>query len=304
MITEGMLVDTLKATLEGIYTDVSDNIEEHYSVWKKWASDDKQDDAWVEYASIFMSGMASEKPEASPIPVATLGEGFITRFLLRTIGIMLIFSEELREDCKYPKAIDAARHNKRNLFRSMDIDITQMLMRAFNTAYTYADGVCLCSASHPLEGGAGVISNLMPDAVAPSVQALQDMINFASGMIGLDGVVEPLEIKSIVFPIQQRLKWSAILGSTMTPEAGNFAEINVLKKDFSIEQVPVPRWLSSTTQYVAMTDAEGGAMVKFKRRPRVKNWNDEDNTVVKHAITTRYARNWTNTARTVIGMDA
>jgi hypothetical protein len=304
IITRSTLADTLLAALDNIMTDPMDDADSRYSIWKKWAKDEDMDAAYSEDMGLWMSGLAGEKPEGGPISVANLGEGYITRYLPRTFAIMLIFSREMLDDNKHDKAISAAKHLKRNIYRSMDMDITQMVMRAFTAAYTFADGVCMVSASHPLENG-GTISNLMPTALAPSVGALEDIIVTAQQTRGFDGYPEPRTIEKIVHPVAQTLRWSAILNSTMRPEAGNFAEINVVKKDYpGIETVALPNWVSSSTQYLALTDAPGGPAVKFRYRPESQTWGDQDNHTKKFSISVRYARNCSNPARSVIGMNA
>jgi hypothetical protein len=291
----------LKETLEDIDTDEHGS-EGSKAVFPKWLTVKNMSDNYIEYYEVAGSGLAGEKPEGESIPVGTIYEGPLTRFNARTYGQRMIVSDEALEDMKYDKVIQAAKRNNRALWKLADFDATLMLVRATNTSFVGGDGQPLASASHVLPTG-GTYSNKMATAFSPSKAALVIAAAQLMQQVGHDGLIDGVEPKKAVFPVQQWGIWREALGSTMDPTPGAYNAINVINKDLNITPQPVKYWTSSTTNWALITDADLGLMWFWRRKPKSNTWVTEDKTMMNYAITARWSRGWVN-PRAILFSDA
>jgi len=246
-------------------------------------------------------GLAAEKPEGSEIETGTIREGILTRYTARTFGLKLIITEEAIEDRKYPKVINAARRLKRAMWKTIDIDATNMLVRATNTAYTGGDNVPLASATHSLPSG-GTFSNIMATPMSPSRAAVIIATSAIRKYPGHDGITEGYAPKTVVCPTEQWAVWEGLIKSTHAPEAGQFNEINVVNT-LGITVVPNQYWSNTTTNWGMITDADNGLNFRYRRRPRSKSWVDNDQGLMKYGIDARWSRGWSD-ARTIFFVNA
>lgn len=282
----------LKETLEDIDTDELGS-EGSQAVFTKWLDVKPMGDNYIEYYEVAGSGLAGEKPEGESIPVGTIYEGPLTRFNARTYGQRMIVSDEALEDMKYDKVIQAAKRNNRALWKLADFDATLMLVRATNTSFVGGDGKPLASSTHTLPGG-GTYSNVMATPMSPSKAALVIANAQLMQQVGHDGLIDGVEPKKAVFPVQQWGVWREVLGSSNDPTPGAFNAINVINRDLNITPQPVKYWTSTTTQWGLITDAPLGLMWFWRRKPKSNTWVTEDKTMMNYAITARWSRGWVN----------
>lgn len=282
----------LKDTLEDIDTDEHGS-EGSKAVFPKWMNVKNMADNYVEFYEVAGSGLAGEKPEGESIPVGTIYEGPLTRFNARTYGQRMIVSDEALEDLKYDKVIMAAKRNNRSLWKLADFDATLILVRATSSSYVGGDGQPLASTSHTLPGG-GTYSNMLATAMSPSKASLVIAQAQLMQQVGHDGLIDGVEAKKAVFPVQQWGVWREILGSTNDPTPGAFNAINPINRDLNITPVPVKYWTNTTTNWALITDADLGLMWFWRRKPKSNTWVTEDKTMMNYAITARWSRGWVN----------
>lgn len=282
----------LKETLEDIDTDEHGS-EGSKAVFPKWLTVKSMGDNYIEYYEVAGSGLAGEKPEGESIPVGTIHEGPLTRFNARTYGQRMIVSDEALEDMKYDKVIQAAKRNNRSLWKLADFDATLMLVRATNSSFVGGDGQPLASTSHVLPSG-GTYSNMMATAMSPSKAALVIAAAQLMQQVGHDGLIDGVEPKKAVFPVQQWGIWREVLGSSYDPTPGAYNAINVINRDLNITPQPIKYWTSTTTNWALITDAELGLMWFWRRKPKSNTWVTEDKTMMNYAITARWSRGWVN----------
>jgi len=282
----------LKQTLEDIDTDDSGS-DGSKAVFTKWMTVKSMADNYVEFYEIAGSGLAGEKPEGESIPVGTIYEGPLTRFNARTYGQRMIVSDEALEDMKYDKVIMAAKRNSRSLWKLADFDATLILVRATSSSFVGGDGQPLASTSHVLPGG-GTYSNMLATAMSPSKAALVIANAQLMQQVGHDGLIDGVEAKKAVYPVQQWGVWREVLGSSNDPTPGAFNAINVINRDLSIQGVPVKYWTNTTTNWALITDADLGLMWFWRRKPKSNTWVTEDKTMMNYAITARWTRGWVN----------
>lgn len=282
----------LKETLEAIDTDDMGS-EGSKAVFPKWMTVKSMSDNYIEYYEVAGSGLAGEKPEGESIPVGTIYEGPLTRFNARTYGQRMIVSDEALEDLKYDKVVQAAKRNNRSLWKLADFDATLVLARATNSSFVGGDGKELASTSHVLPGGS-TYSNMLATAMSPSKAAVVIAAAQCMQQVGHDGLIDGVEIKKVVFPVQQWGVWRELLGSSNDPTPGAFNAINVVNRDLDITPVPVKYWTSTTTNWAFITDADLGLMWFWRRKPKSNTWVTEDKTMMNYGITARWSRGWVN----------
>lgn len=299
-LTTAMAFKTLKATLDTIHTDPTDGVEAKVR-FKKYMEVGSMEDNYIDDLENGGPGLLTEKDEGQALDVGTLYEGSQTRYISRKFGRIMELTEELDEDGKYnSKYVDFARRLKRAGWKTADYDAANILNRATNTNYVGGDGEPLASASHKIPGG-GTFSNTLATPMSPSTTALITITQNAMVLPGFDGLIEGYTVKKIVHPVAQWGAWKTILGSDKVSENSTNA-INITK-DMGIEQVDVPFWSATTTAYLALTDAPGGLRFLWRRKLRGRTWINQDTEIIKHGISGRWARGWSN-ARSVYFVDA
>lgn len=301
-VMTGAIAHSLKKTLNKIVDDKLDGIESSV-VYKKWCDTPSMEDAYEDDLEMAGPGLASEKPEGNTMSSGTIREGYVTRYLARTFALKLMITEEAIEDRKYPQVIDAARRLKRAMYKTMDIDATNMLVRMFNSSYTGGDGVCLGNSAHTLASG-GTWSNILSTPLSPSRAAWIIATSQIRKYVGHDGVIEGFEPEKILCPTEQWGTWAGIVGSTHAPEAGSFNEINVVNEVHDrTDVIPIKYWTNTTTNWAIKTSAEGGPNFRVRRQPRGRSWNNNDQEIIIYGISARWARGWSD-PRSILGSNA
>ena len=282
---------TLKNTLDNVITDKTDNVTSDLAC-TKYMAEESMSDNYVDDLENGGPGLLSERSEGQALEVGTLYEGSLTRYISRKFGGILAITEELDEDGKYnDKYIDAARRLKRALYKTLEVDCANVLNRATNTSYTGGDGLALVSASHTIPGG-GTFSNTLATPLGPSRAALITVVQNVMLLPGHDGVTEGYKVTGVVHPVAQWGAWKGILGSEKVPESAN-NEDNVIY-GMGIKQIPVPFWSASTTNWLCLTDVSDGLKLKWRRKPKARTWYDEDVEIIKHGLSARWARGWSD----------
>jgi len=240
--------------------------------------------------------LLQEKAEGANATVASIQEGFETRYIARTQALHLHVAEEALEDSKYDKYINAAKRLTRSAYKTQDYDATNILIRSTNSSYTGGDGVCLGSSAHTLPYG-GTWSNIADVYQTPSRAALIAAITKVGKYPSPNGLTEGFMIKKVVCPLAQWAVWEGILKSGNVPETMS-NEINVVGPKGSmggIEVVPV-KYLdaSSTTLWGCITDADNGLQWRNRRKIKSRTWVDNDAEVMKYGVSYRAAKGWSD----------
>lgn len=289
---------TLKETLNTI---VQDRDGEKSSDYKKFCSERSQKDQYEDDLEMGAPGLASEVAEGGQIPLGTFQQGYFTRYVARKFGLRLVITEETMEDTKYPEAIRAAKKLTSSLWKTVDIDATSMLVRAWDTNYTGGDALPLISASHTLPHG-GTFSNNMATAISPSRTAVILAVTQVGRYPDKSGITSGYSLKKVLCPLNQWAVWAGILKSDKAPE-NDTNEINVVKTDLNLTAVPLKFWNNTTTNYIFQTDCDNGLQVRWKRKPRSRTWVENSHELAHHSISARWSRGWSD-PRCVLGVQA
>jgi hypothetical protein len=285
------LANTLKRTLNKIIDDDTDGIESKIQLGK-YCDEMTMDDAFEDDLETAGPALASDTAEGTEIPLGTIREGALTRYIARKWALKLTISDEMMEDGKYPEAIRAARRLKLAMALTRDVDAALILVRAENTAYIGGDGLPLASASHTLPNG-GSFSNTMATPMTPSRAAVSIARANIRTIPGHNGMRVQRMATHVLCPVEQESTWEELLFSDKAPDPGNFAAINVVKR-MNLELVPVLQWTNTTTNWALKTDADNGLNVRMRRKPRSRTWTENDYEVMKHSISARWARGWSD----------
>lgn len=277
----------LKETIDEIITDQLDGVESDLD-YKQWCANRPMNDNYEDDQEYAGGGLIAEMNEGSDIPPLTITEGYTKRYQARKFGAKYIITEEAMDDSKYPKVIQAIKRLKRSGFKTVDIDCTNLLVRAANSSFPGPDGVALASTSHPLAAG-GTFSNMLATAAAPSTASWGAAIAQLDQMVDHDGLIQGYKAKAVLHPVQQRSIWTVLLGSKMDPEAGNFSAINVIKEyDNNIKRVQLKYWTNTTTNWGIQTDCENGFQMRWRKPFKSKSWIDHNAELMNYALTGRW----------------
>jgi len=129
--------------------------EEHKEIFEAESSDR----SFEEETKLSGFGAAPVKDEGSSIAYDNAQEAWTARYTHETIAMGFSITEEAIEDNLYDSL--SARYTKalaRAMAYTKQVKAAAILNNAFDSGYTYGDGVELCSESHPLVSG-GVNSN-------------------------------------------------------------------------------------------------------------------------------------------------
>jgi len=154
-----------------------------------------------------------------------------------------------------------------------------VFINSFSSSYVGGDGVSLCSASHKLPKG-GTYSNQFSTAMSFSETAVETMVVNLSKMPSSNGlIVGGYNLKHVVVPKELMFRAARVLKSDLQNDTANNA-INVLKKDFSIGYVS-NAYLTSSTNWWGVTDADNGLRWIWRQKPRFNTHNTEDNMTMR-----------------------
>lgn len=288
----GTIARALKLTLEQIVTDKNYQSKMIMPRWLEEMNmkDNFEDD--VEYAG---PGLIAEKTEGAEISTGTLIEGYTTRYNAKTFALKLIVTDEALEDNKYPRVIQAAKRLNRALYKTVDIDSTNILVRMFNASFVGGDGLPLGSNAHTLPHG-GTFSNIMATPMSPSMAAVVVATSACRKFPGHDGVTEGYEPRKILCPTEQWGTWCQVLNSVGDPKTGEFNAVNVVNYELGLGTKPVANqyWNNTTTNWAMLTEAEYGLNFRWRRKPRSRTWVDNDQELMKYAVSARWARGWSD----------
>jgi hypothetical protein len=294
------IYNSLKETLDEIIDDAGKGYSKGL-IFPKWCTVKNMKDYYEDDLEMGGPGLASEVAEGSPLVVGGIQEGVLTRYISRKFGLKMVVTEEAIDDTKYDRVINAAPRLIRALYKTADIDATNMLVRGFNSAYPGSDGVSLFSNAHTLPGG-GTYSNTLATPMTPSRAAVIQITSMARKLPGHDGVTEGYETRDVLCPTEQWAVWEGVVKSEKAPEPGQFNEINVAR-DVIRNVIPIKYWNNTTTNFAITLDCENGLNFRWRRKPRSRSWVDEDNEVMNYGISARWDRRWSD-ARSIIGSNA
>ena len=236
--------------------------EEHKEIYDQETSER----SFEEETKLSGFSAAPVKNEGSAIAYDNGQEAWTARYNHETIALGFSITEEAMEDNLYDSL--SARYTKalaRGMAYTKQVKAAAILNNAFSAAYTYGDGVSLCSTAHPLVSG-GTNSNrpaVSADLNETSLEAAVIQIAAWTDERGLLIAAKPKKLvipPALMFVATRLLETSLRVGTTDN-------DINALKNNGSIpEGYTVNHFLTDSNGWFLTTDVPNG-LKHFVRTP-------------------------------------
>ena len=228
--------------------------EEHKEIFEQETSERSFEE------EVKLSGFAAApvKNEGSAISYDNAQEAYTARYNHETIAMGFSITEEAMEDNLYDSL--SARYTKalaRAMAYTKQVKGANILNRAFDTDYTFGDGVVLCSTAHPLVSG-GTNSNRPTTASDLNETSLESAIIQISNWTDERGLLVAGKPKKLVIPpdlmfIAERLLKSEGRVSTADNDINAVKSMGVIPGGFSVNH-----YLNDTNAWFITTDIPNG----------------------------------------------
>ena len=228
--------------------------EEHKEIFEQETSERSFEE------EVKLSGFAAApvKNEGSAIAYDNAQEAYTARYNHETIAMGFSITEEAMEDNLYDSL--SARYTKalaRAMAYTKQVKGANILNRAFDTDYTFGDGVVLCSTAHPLVSG-GTNSNRPTTASDLNETSLESAIIQISNWTDERGLLVAGKPKKLVIPpdlmfIAQRLLQSEGRVGTADNDINAVKSMGVIPGGYSVNH-----YLNDTNAWFVTTDIPNG----------------------------------------------
>jgi len=236
--------------------------EEHAEIFDTESSDR----SFEEETKLSGFSAAPVKNEGSAISYDDAQEAWTARYNHETIAMGFSITEEAIEDNLYDSL--SSRYTKalaRAMAYTKQVKAAAILNNAFDSGYTYGDGVELCSTAHPLTDG-GVNSNELATPADLNETSLEAAIIQIAGWTDERGLLIAAKPNKLVVPADLQFVADRLLETEgRVGTADN--DINAIR---SMGAIPggytVNHYLTDTNAWFLLTDVPNG-LKHFVRTP-------------------------------------
>jgi hypothetical protein len=294
MASVPMLTGTHARLLEkGLNTLWGMDYDRYKPEWKPVFKIEKSSKNYEDDQGVYGLGLAPTKDEATGYTYDSGGQGFAQRYQHVTYGIAVSISDEAVEDNLY---LNMAKKYTKEIMKSlMETDeqlAVNILNRAFNSSFTGADGLELCSTAHLYMAG-GTYANEIT-AAALSETALEDMLIAIDKFKDERQIHRNVSAELLVIPPDLRHTACRLLKSELQSDTANNAVNSIYNQGLLKKGYHVMRRLSSTTAHFIITDAEDGLKMFDRRSPKFTADVDFDTDNIKLKGSSRRSFGWTD----------
>ena len=209
---------------------------------------------------------APVKNEGSAIAYDNAQEAWTARYNHETIAMGFSLTEEAIEDNLYDSL--SARYTKalaRAMAYTKQVKGASVLNNAFSSAFTYGDGVSLCSTAHPLVSG-GTNSNRPSTAADLNETSLEAAVIQIAAWADERGLLIAAKPKKLIVPPALMFVATRLLETELRVGTTD-NDINALKNNGSIpEGYTVNHFLTDSNAWFLTTDVPNG-LKHFVRTP-------------------------------------
>ncbi len=194
---------------------------------KQIYDDESSEKAYEEDVQLVGTGLFPTKAEGAPVAYDSIRQGFIKRYNHLTYAMGVIFTWEMLNDNQYDLGFKRAKYLGFSLRQTQEVTGANLLNRAFNASYTYADGKELCATDNVNISGGTWRNELATPADfshAALEQALIDIDSFRDDR----GLQIATKAKTLIVPKELRFEASRVLESTLESGTAN-NDINAVK---------------------------------------------------------------------------
>jgi len=236
--------------------------EEHKEIFET----EDSDRSFEEETKLSGFGSAPVKSEGSAIEYDNAQEAFTARYTHETVAMGFAITEEAIEDNLYDSL--SSRYTKalaRAMAYTKQVKAASILNNAFNSSFTFGDGVELCSTAHPLVNGA-TNSNEPTTPADLNETSLEAAIIQIGGWTDERGLLIASQAKKLIIPSNLQFVATRLL-ETEGRVATADNDLNALRSNGSIpEGYAINHYLTDTDAWFLMTDVPNG-LKHFTRSP-------------------------------------
>ena len=244
--------------------------------------------AFEEDVGISSFGLAVAKTEGSPISYDSERQAFITRYQHVVYALGFIITREMMEDDQY----DVVGQKKAqglafSMRQTKEVIAANVYNRAFNSSYTFGDGLSLINASHVNIKG-GTWSNQIATASDLSEASLEQACIDIAGFTNDAGLLIAVRPESLIIPRQLIFEAKRILATDGRVGTDN-NDLNALKTMGAVPKVVTNHFLTDTDAWFIRTNTPHGMKYFERRGDQFDTDNDWDTENAKFKATARYS---------------
>ena len=229
--------------------------------------------------------LASIKTEGAGVNYVDPMQGPQTEYVMETFAIGCMVTREMVDDEQYGYVNQLPELLANSMRQSQETDAANVLNRAFNTAFTFADGLSLCNAAHVLTAGGTFRNQLATPADLDQTSlevALQDLKSEMVDDMGLRMLVQP---RALIVPPAFMFRAIKLLGSPqVTGNADN--DLNPLA-GLNLRLIVNP-FLTDTDAWFITTDVPNGLTWYWRLQPEFGRDNEFDTDNMKMKVVSRW----------------
>ena len=227
---------------------------------------ESSDRSFEEETKLSGFGAAPVKNEGAAIAYDNAQEAYTARYNHETISMGFSVTEEAIEDNLYDSL--SARYTKalaRAMAYTKQVKGAAILNNAFDSDFTYGDGVELCSTAHPLVSG-GTNSNEPATGADLNETSLEAAVIQIAGWTDERGLLIAAKPRKLVVPSDLQFVATRLLDTELRVNTAD-NDINALRHNGSIpEGYTVNHYLTDTNAWFLLTDVPNG-LKHFVRTP-------------------------------------
>jgi hypothetical protein len=228
--------------------------EEHTEIFDA----DSSDRSFEEETKLSGFGAAPVKDEGSAIDYDNAQEAWTARYTHETIAMGFSITEEDIVDNLYDSL--SSRYTKalaRAMAYTKQVKGAAILNNAFDSNYTYGDGVELCSTLHPLVSG-GVNSNEPATAADLNETSLEAAVIQIAAWTDERGLLIAAKPRKLILPPSLQFVATRLLETELRVDTAD-NDINAIKTNGSIpEGYCINHYLTDTDAWFLKTDTPNG----------------------------------------------
>lgn len=272
----------------GIRSIWGTNYDDYEALFEKIFDMQTSNKAFEKVQQVTGLPLVQQKDQGAPVSYVDPFQGLQKEFVNVTYALGSTVTREMYEDEQYSYINRIPAMLARSMRQTRETQAFNVLNRAFNTAFTGADGLSLCNASHTLVGG-GTYSNQLAtaaDLAQTSLEtATQNLMDFVD---------------------DQSLKIRAMPKMLVVPTAINHTALKLLETDLVVGSADndkntvkglfsglvVSPWLTDTDAWFIITDVDQGLTWFDRRTAGIERDNEFDTTQLKYMTTARWSYGW------------
>ena len=238
-------------------------------------------------------GMAPELPDGMPITYSAGGILFNKRYQYKVFGLAFALTKVLVEDGDHISIGSTfSKHLAQSMMETKETRCANVLNRAFNTAYTGGDGICLSNVAHPIVGS--TFSNVLVTPAALSQTSLEQMLIQIRKAVDNNGKKIRLTPKKLVISPDNAFQAEVLLKSVLRAGTNN-NDIKPVKSMGNLDADPaILSRLTSPTAWWVKTDAPEGLKLMVRRKLTKAMEGDFETDSIRYKATERYIEGWTD----------